>query len=211
LLFAAVVASSGCSDARDLVAPSAVSLHDEVETMLPGIVVNGCADDYCPEEEDDYGDGGDGSVPPGDDGSPGDGGGGGDTGDPGAGDPGTPPSIADYDQDNDGDVYDDGLVLWGACIIAMVGSTMDVYDTASEFGAWYEASGALDRAERELRMVLENKSSHETVLLYQMERDGAQRRFNDAKNAVADAARASVPTLTAAFLTCTAALYIPSP
>jgi hypothetical protein len=146
------------------------------------------------------------------------GGGGGGGGDPSGGGGGggeTPPGVCPtWDPDCAAGSYDQGPLLWAACILTLTGSLVSVNDVAGAFQTWHEASGRLSVAERELLMVQENYPhavDHATLLWAQSQRDQAQLWYNAAKSAVSSSANVSYLALGMAAVTCGASLFLPTP
>ncbi|HET7463012.1 MAG TPA: hypothetical protein VFJ82_17295 [Longimicrobium sp.] len=188
LLLASVIALSGCSDT--LTAPRSPA-EAAGEIVLP--VVEGTACRY----------GGDYpfcAPPPAPDGTgPGtepDGGIGGTS-------PTTPP---DADQ-----AYTQGPIAWGACILAIGGSTLSVYDVLDKFEAWHDAYVDARGAYALWQATVQNNAEPAIQQLYEYQYKQARQRQEDAKGDVSSSTNMSFVALGSFALTCGALALAPTP
>lgn len=112
--------------------------------------------------------------------------------------------------------YDQGPLLWAACVLAVIGGTYSVDVVADKFVAWYEAHRALVAAQRSLNAVLGMQrdgavfdEAYIALLAYKVEQ--AKQRRDDAVGAVKEATGVSVLTLLGAGVACGAAAVAPTP
>jgi hypothetical protein len=119
-------------------------------------------------------------------------------------DPGTPPTSSPYSQ---------GPLLWGACILGVIGATMSIDQVSGAFKTWYDASRTL-QMQKSVMQSLEANSGSVDPAFYALEEYKllqAQQRADAAAEAVTDATNVSYLTLAAAAVTCGATFLIPTP
>jgi hypothetical protein len=85
--------------------------------------------------------------------------------------------------------FQEGPLLWAACVLAVVGSVYSVDQVADQFTAWYEAQHGLESAQRILDAIHANSASvtPEMIALYELRYDLAKQRRDDAVSAVTGA------------------------
>lgn len=107
--------------------------------------------------------------------------------------------------------YHQGPLLWGACVLAVAGSTYSISQVAGEFQAWYDAYQAAASAQRTWQMTIENGADPVVQQLYEYQYKQALQRQEAAKGVVSSAANTSYWALAGAALACGATALIPSP
>lgn len=107
--------------------------------------------------------------------------------------------------------YHQGPLLWGACVLAVAGSTYSISQVASEFQAWYDAYQAAESAQRTWQMTIENNADPVVQQLYEYQYRQALQRQEAAKSVVSSAANTSYWALAGAAVACGATALIPSP
>lgn len=126
-------------------------------------------------------------------------------GDPGGGGGGTVPGVAPEP---------DGPLLWGACVLAVIGSIYTIDQVGAKFEAWWEAQKAYNRAKAVYEYAWANRESlvdPSSLAIAEMQMEFAEQRRDDAVGAVHDLTGASYITLGAAALTCGPAIFAPTP
>lgn len=109
------------------------------------------------------------------------------------------------------DSFSQGPLLWGACILGIVGSTVSVYDVAGSFQTWYDAYQHAQGAYNLWQATVQNNADPVTQQLYEFEYRQAYQAQQNAANAVSSATNTSVMTLVGAALACGAAALAPTP
>jgi hypothetical protein len=145
------------------------------------------------------------------------GGGGGSGGDDGDGYGG--PGGGEHDGDDGGsdpvepNAYKEGPLLWGACMLAVLGSAYSVDQVADAFVAWWDAQQDYESAKRMYDAVVANYESvsPETIQLWEFRVTYAADQRDAAINAVSEKTNASYWALGAAAVGCGAAAFLPTP
>ncbi len=110
-----------------------------------------------------------------------------------------------------GSAYEQGPLLWGACILAMVGSNYSIWQVADKFDAWYRAYQNAQGTQRLWRATVENNASPFIQQLYEYQYKQAYQRQQDAAGAVSEATNTSYFALAGAAIACGATVLIPTP
>jgi hypothetical protein len=120
----------------------------------------------------------------------------------GTGGTGTPPA--------EPTAFDEGPLLWGACVLAVLGSAYTVDQVAGAFVDWWEAQQAYESASRMLTAIQANDDSvsPETIQLWQFRVQYARDRRDDALDDVSEKTGATGWALLGAAVACGAAAFI---
>lgn len=229
-LLGLLVTAVGCTDA--LTAPNAeqggeiaagdVGISGGI--LLEPVIVRGC-DPTITECEDDAGwdscasgepvtsgpemgttegCGGGGGSGVGDGGGIGDGGGGGGTPDD--------PMCPDYECEEQ-TAYDEGPLAWGACVLAVLGSTYSIYQVAGAFEEWWGTQRDYDSAKRLYDAMVANPESvtPEMMELWRFRVEYARNRNDAAISSVSEKTGGSYWALGAAAVACGVAAFMPTP
>lgn len=107
--------------------------------------------------------------------------------------------------------YEQGPLLWGVCVLAMVGSTYSISQVSGKFETWYKAYQEADGLQRLYRATLENDTDPAIRQLYEYQYKQARQRQEDAAGAVSEATHTTMFALLAAAFACGATALIPVP
>jgi hypothetical protein len=107
----------------------------------------------------------------------------------------------------------EGPLLWGACVLAMVGSVYAIDQVGAKFEAWWEAQKEYNRARAVYQYTWDNQDSlvdPSSLAIAEMRMNFALQRRDDAIGAVHDLTGASIFALAAAAVTCGPAVFAPT-
>ena len=200
LMMAALVLTA-CQDSPTASRPAPDGGSTRIE-MLDALVVTaetGCSDPTWTRGDDGVCRSARGSTS--DTNKPSGGGGGGGGGDTGG--PTPPPEEAPTE-------YEQGPLLWAACVLGVVGSTVSIWIVSERFETWHRAYEDAAGAQRLWQVTVQN-SDPITQQLYEYQYKQARLREQDAAQAINEATGASVLALGAAAVACGATLFIPTP
>ena len=107
--------------------------------------------------------------------------------------------------------YEQGPLLWGACVLAMVGSTYSITLAAGKFETWYKAYKDAEGAQRLWLAAVENNVDVTRQMLLEYQYQQARLRQEDAAGAVSEAPHTSYLALFTAAVACGATALVPSP
>ena len=107
--------------------------------------------------------------------------------------------------------YEQGPLLWGACVLAMVGSTYSITLAAGKFETWYKAYKDAEGAQRLWLAAVENNVDVTRQMLLEYQYQQARLRQEDAAGAVSEATHTSYLALFTAAVACGATALVPSP
>jgi len=107
--------------------------------------------------------------------------------------------------------YASGPLLWGACILGIVGSTVSIYDMADSFTKWHDAYVNAQNAYNLWQVTVQNNADPVTQQLYEFEYRHAYERQQDAAGVVSSSTKTSVMTLVGAGIACGALALAPTP
>lgn len=111
----------------------------------------------------------------------------------------------------DKSAYEEGPLLWGTCVLALVGSTYSIWQVADKFESWYRAYKDAEGAERLWQATVENNADPYIQQLYEYQYKQAHQRQVDAAGVVGEATRTSYSALLAAGFACGATVLLPTP
>jgi hypothetical protein len=140
----------------------------------------------------------------------GDGDGGGGTGGGGGGGTGSDPFCPDFGCPT---AFEEGPLLWGACVLAVLGSTHSIDQVASAFEGWWNAQRAYESALRTLNAIRANPDavSSEMAEVWTLRVEYTRDRRDDAMADVSDKTDGSYWALFGAAAACGAAAFVPTP
>lgn len=120
---------------------------------------------------------------------------------PGAG---TTPQLTTYQQ---------GPLLWGACVLAVLGSVYTIDQVAGAFEGWWNAQQQYESARRMLNAIQANSANMEpaTVQLWEFQVQYYENRRDDAVAAVREKTGGTGWALLGAGAACGAAAFMPTP
>lgn len=225
-----LVTAVGCADAPT--APNAANgsrattgdVEISASVFLDPVIVRGC-DPTITECEDDAGwdscaaggvgtsapemgsiegCGGGGSGAGGDGGGPGSGGGGdGTPSDPTC----TAPALCEDT------AFEEGPLLWGACVLAVLGSAYTIDQVAGSFQSWWDTQREYESAKRTYDAIQANPASvtPEMAELWAFRVEYARNRRNAAMDDVSDKTNTTWWALAGAAVACGAAAFAPTP
>ena len=107
--------------------------------------------------------------------------------------------------------YEEGPLLWGACVLAVVGSSYTIWQVADKFETWYRAYKDAEGAERLWQATVENNADPYIQQLYEYQYKQARQRQVDAAGAVSEATNTSYIALFGAAVACGATALMPTP
>lgn len=107
--------------------------------------------------------------------------------------------------------YEQGPLLWGACVLAMVGSTYSISQVAGKFETWYKAYRDAEGAQRLWLAAVENNAEIAIQMQLEYQYKQARLRQEDSAGAVSEATHTTYFALFAAAAACGATALIPSP
>ncbi len=108
--------------------------------------------------------------------------------------------------------YEEGPLVWAACVLAVLGSTYSVWEVANEFQGWWDAHREYDMAWRTWYATYDDPSIPDWEKAYnQLRLNQARQRENDARDDVSSATNASGWALAGAAVACGASMLIPGP
>jgi hypothetical protein len=225
-----LVAAAGCSDSPT--APDAAegpkiaagNARISESVFLEPVIVRGCDPTITECEDGDGWDscasGGQGTLNPemgsiescpggGGSGAGGDGGSGG-----GGGGDGTPsePTCPDYGCTEES-AYEEGPLAWGACVLAVLGSTYSIGQVAGAFEEWWDTQREYDSAQRMYAAIIANPESvtPETIQMWEFRVEYARNRNDAAIASVSEKTGGSYWALGAAAVACGVAAFLPTP
>lgn len=102
---------------------------------------------------------------------------------------------------------EDGPMVFGACVLAVIGATVSVYVVADAFRSWYDTALSIDRVKRILQMDLE----HSVRIAYQLELDRLLERWNDQKSNISLLTGGTALALGVAAVSCAPTMFLPTP
>jgi hypothetical protein len=111
----------------------------------------------------------------------------------------------------DGNAFNQGPLLWGGCVLGVIGSGLSIYQVADAFQSWYDSYQAAEGAYNIWQATVTNHADPLTRQLYEYEYRQARQRQEDMKGAVASATNTSYVALGAAALACGALVLAPTP
>lgn len=106
-----------------------------------------------------------------------------------------------------------GPLLWGACVLAVIGSVYTIDQVGVKFEAWWKAQKAYNRARAVYQYTWENRESlvdPSALAIAEMEMEFAEQQRDDAIAAIHDLTGASILALGAAAVTCGPAVFAPT-
>ncbi|HEX6909091.1 MAG TPA: hypothetical protein VF142_01775 [Longimicrobium sp.] len=106
-----------------------------------------------------------------------------------------------------------GPLLWGACVLAVVGSVYTIDQVGAKFEAWWEAQKEYNRAKAAWQYAWDNQESlvdPSSLARAELRMQLAEQRRDDAVGAVRDLTGASVLALGAAAVTCAPSVFLPT-
>jgi len=109
---------------------------------------------------------------------------------------------------------EEGILLWGTCILALVGSVYSIDQVGSKFKTWWDAKKMYDRAKTAYDFAWDNRESlvdPSMLAVTQLRMEYAEQRLDDAVGAVRDATGVSALALIAAGVACLPAAVAPTP
>jgi hypothetical protein len=169
---------------------------------------NSCASSdqgpWSPEMGTIEGCSGGGGTGPGGDGGIGDGGGSGTT----PSDPMCPSTGCEEPT-----AYEEGPLAWGACVLAVLGSTYSIYQVAGAFEEWWDTQREYDSAKRTYDAMLANPESvtPEMMELWRFRVEYARNRNDAAISSVSEKTGGSYWALGGAAVACGVAAFLPTP
>jgi hypothetical protein len=136
--------------------------------------------------------------------------GGGGTGGGGGGSTGSDPFCPDFGCPT---AFEEGPLLWGACVLAVLGSTYSIDQVASAFKGWWNAQRAYESALRTLDVIRANPDavSPEMAEVWTLRVEYTRDRRDDAMAEVSEKTDGSYWGLLGAAAACGAAAFVPTP
>lgn len=107
----------------------------------------------------------------------------------------------------------EGPLLWGACVLAVLGSAYSIDQVAGAFESWWAAQREYQSARRMLDAIQANPGSAtpEMISLWEFRVEYARNRRDDAMEEVGNLVNASYWTMAGAAAACGAAAFMPTP
>lgn len=115
------------------------------------------------------------------------------------------------DNSDPAETYEQGPLLWTACVLAVLSSSYTVSQVADKFDTWYKAYRDTEGAYNLWQATVQNDADVYTQQLYEDKYQQARRRQEDAKGAVSEATGATGWALAGAAVACGASALIPTP
>lgn len=141
------------------------------------------------------------------------GGGGTGTAPGGGGDPYVPGGGTGSGSGTGGTTYQEGPLLWGACVLAVLGSAWTVDQVAGAFQGWWNAQQDYESARRMLDAVQANSANIDpaTIQLWEFQVQYYKNRRDDAVAVIEEKTGSTGWALLGAGAACGAAAFLPTP